>query len=346
MTATNYWLTQTPLFLPDIGTFFNQDTILAKKLILQLADAGVTTIKGEILQNPDICLPTDTVETFYGHRSDKKISENYRTLIERKVVSLPQYHEMFKFAKSLGLEVILSVYDFAGADFAEALGCVAIKIASSNITHQPLIEYVAKKQLPMIFDTGHTTIEEASRAVSWARDQGNPHLLIEHSPPGPPNDVALHNLKFMNTLGLATQLPVGLSDHHYGDEMLYAAIAMGAVVLEKGVCDDQILDEQDAGHALPISQVSTVLSKLNNIQSALGNGDRYLSRVRDKYISRMGLVAKTKLAAGEQLSLENVTFAFPALGVSTEYWQEVQNFRVTSPINAGQPIHWRDIQAG
>lgn len=337
-----------PLMLPDIGTYFNQDMQLAESLIDELVAAGVTTIKGEILSNPDICLDAHNSgnEKYWGHQSNQHQEENYRALIERKVVSLDAYQTLFEYAQSQGMDVVVSVYDFEGADFAKKMGCKAIKVASSNITHQPLIEYIAKLELPMIVDTGHSSLEEISRAINWAQDANENHevdLLVEHSPKGPPASVSEQNLKFMQTMGNAFHLPVGLSDHHAGNEMLLAATAMGALVLEKGVCPDAMGDEQDGGHALPISQVGATLSQINMIADALGDGIRHLERSRDKYVSRMGLVTKQRLTAGAELSLETVSFAFPAKGIKSEYWDEVRGMTLNKNLDIGQVIHWSDV---
>ena len=343
----SFWNRTTPLFLPDIGTYFNQDIEQAMLIIDGLAKAGVQTIKGEILQTAKICLKAELSgnEKYFGHQSNSFVEENHRVLIERKVISLETYREIFDYAKQQGMDLIVSVYDFEGADFAVEIGCKAIKIASSNITHQALIEYVASLDIPVIIDTGHSTIEEASRAVNWAKDKNtNLDCLIEHSPKGPPNPVEQQNLNFMKTLGVAVNCPFGLSDHHGGEEMLYAATAMGAKVLEKGVCADEMGDEQDGGHAMPLSQVKAVLQKINNIAVAMGDGVRYLPRERDKYVSRMGLVAKTKITSGDKLSLENVSFAFPAKGIKAEYWSEVSERTINQTLQAGQVISWSDLQ--
>ncbi|MFT5294048.1 MAG: sialic acid synthase SpsE [Colwellia sp.] len=344
MTIVNFWSKLSmPIFLPDIGTFFNKDIKLAKKLVKELQESGVKVIKGEILHDANICLNTDTTEKYYGHQSGDFVNENYRQLIERKVLPLEHYLEIFNYAKSLNMEVILSVYDFEGADFAKKIECMAIKISSSNITHQPLIEYIADLNLPMIFDTGHASLEEATRAISWAKDKGNNDLLVEHSPPAPPNDVELHNLNFMKTLAQANNIPFGLSDHHYGDEMLYAATAMGAAVLEKGVGPNNMPDEHDGGHALEIKDVKKVIKKIANIAQAMGTGDRYLSRTRTKYTPRMGLITKEVIRAGETINIENTTFAFPALGIPTEYWSEVEGFKVMNDIKKNTILKWSDI---
>ncbi|MDG6777615.1 N-acetylneuraminate synthase family protein [Thiomicrorhabdus sp. zzn3] len=349
-TTCGYWqqiqTSGRPLFLPDIGTYFNQDMQQAEALVDSLAEAGVTTIKGEILQTAEICLDAHLSgnERYWGHKDGQVVEENYRALIERKVLPLSAYETLFRYAQRKGMDVVVSVYDFEGADFAKQIGCKAIKIASSNVTHQPLIEYIATLGLPTIFDTGHTSLEEAARAVNWATDQGATDILVEHSPPGPPNPPQMHNLKFMQTLGHSLGVPYGLSDHHGGEEMLYAATAMGALVLEKGVCPDDMGNEQDGGHAMPVSQVKSVLGKIHNIADALGNGIRHLDRKREKYVSRMGLVAKQDLQPGDIVSVETVHFAFPAKGIKTEYWSEVVGHCMTRPVKAGEVIDWPDIQ--
>lgn len=345
----SYWQTlqssHRPLFLPDIGTYFNQDMAQAKQLVDGLLQAGVKVIKGEILQNADVCLDAEISgnERYWGLRSDDFLEENYRALIERKVVSLAAYKDLMDYASSRGAKWIMSVYDFEGADFAKKMGCVAIKIASSNITHQPLIEHVAKLGVPMIFDTGHSTTEEAARAINWAQDQGAWDMLIEHSPKGPPAPVEQQNLRYMVTLGRAFNLPYGLSDHYDGDSMLYAATALGALVLEKGVCPDDMPDDQDGAQALPVGQVAGVVAKISQIASALGDGQRHLPRQRVKYASRMGVVAARDMQVGDSLSLENVRFAFPALGIQTEYWSEVEHSSLKHALKSGQVIDWADI---
>lgn len=331
-----------PLFLPDIGTFFNQDLSIARDLVAQLREAGVTAVKGEILHRADVCLDDETVER-YMSRDGEMVGERYRDLIERKVVPLSAYEKLF--AESLGedLDLVLSVYDLEGATFARDIGAVALKIATSNIVHRPLIEHVAGLGLPMLIDTGKSSIEEIARAVDWARDAGAEHIVVEHSPDGPPNPVENHNLRFMCTLGQVFGTAFGLSDHHAGEEMMLAAVALGAHVIETGVCPDDLRSDHDVGHALPVSQAAAVLTKCNNIYVALGSGIRRLERDRPKYISRMGVIARTDIPAGGVLSLDTVDFAFPAKGIEAEHWELVEGWSARHPLAKGQVVSWADV---
>ncbi len=229
-----------PVFLAEIGGFFGQDLDLAREMIHRIIQIGRDVpnqpmiLKTEILHDAEICLPGETLET-YASKDGRVKQENYRALIERKVFPLDHYSRLFELCRNAGMPFLVSVYDFAGADYAIASGAAALKIASSNIVHVPLIRHCAAKGVPLLMDTGRTTLAEVHRAVEAARLAGCEDIVIEHSPDGHPALPKAHNLRILQTYEQAFRLPVGLSDHHVGLEMIYMAISLGATVLEKGV---------------------------------------------------------------------------------------------------------------
>lgn len=331
-----------PLFLPDIGTFFNRDFELATRMLRQLKEAGVRVVKGEILQRVELCLNDEAIERYYS--ADGIIAERWRDLMARKVNDLDTYAQLFGLCHELGLPFVLSVYDREGADFAKSIGAAGLKIASGNLVHQPLIEHVAALRIPMLIDTGKASLEEIARAVQWARDAGADRIVIEHSPLAPPAPIEEHNLRMMATLRSAFDVPVGLSDHHFGDEMLFAAVALGVPVLEKGVCPDNAAADQDVHHALPIGKVAEVIGKCDRIHAALGSPMRYLRREAPKHNQRMGLIARNDLRAGDTLSLDTVDFAWPNVGIPVEQWGVVRGWRARVSVPRGTPIRWNDVQ--
>lgn len=332
-----------PLLIPDIGTFFNQDVSRAVSLVKSLKQADAQIIKGEVLHSADICLDDQSVEKYFAPGKDEVVSERYRSLIERKVLPLASYEAIFAECKNAGLPFITSVYDFDGADFSRDIGAGAIKIATSNIVHEPLIRHVSRLGLPVIIDTGKSTADEVSRALGWARDGGARDIVVEYSPPPPPAPVSAQNIRAIGTYRTMFGCPVGLSDHHGGVEMLYAAAALGVDVLEKGVCPDDMEDDQDVGHALPVGRFADVQKTCRLIWEGLGND--VFPPVTGKKLSRMGLVARSDLSPGATIGLDSVDFAFPAVGIEVEHWSSVQGRRITRDIPARSPIRWTDIAA-
>ncbi|MEM7209861.1 MAG: N-acetylneuraminate synthase family protein [Pseudomonadota bacterium] len=331
-----------PVLLPDIDMFFNRDLELAEHVVRTLVDAGVNVLKGAVIHRADIALDDGTLEEYYDPKVGM-VSENYRALMERKVMTFDEHESLFRLCQGLGPELVLSVYDTEGAQFAKDVGACALKIPSSNITHEPLIRDVAGIGLPVIIDTGKSNMEEISRAVQWFRDADGRELLIEHSPEAPPAPLANHNLRMMLALQHAFDVPVGLSCHHAGNEMMYAAVALGASIIEKGVCADDAPIDQDVHHAIRVGDVGDMWRKCLNIHHALGEPGRYLRRDRDKPKARMGLVAKRSVVAGEKVGPETVDFAFPSAGISTEHWSTVEGWDFKFDLTAGQVINWHDL---
>lgn len=338
-----------PVLLAEIGTIFNQDLDQARQMVERVRQARAACpdtpviLKGEVLHTADICLHDDTCETYHSTAGEKR-SERYRELIERKVVSLDQYRRIFGLCPDLPF--VLSVYDLEGADFAAEIGAVGLKIASSNITHVPLIRHVAGLGLAVLIDTGRSTMSEIERAVRTAREAGCQQLIVEHSPDGHPALPDNHNLRMLWTLSRAFGAPVGLSDHYDGEEMLYVAVALGASLLEKGITFDPGALEQDVSHAMPAAAIETVAGRIHASWQALGSPVRDLSRPIEKLgtSARMGLIARHHLVAGDTIDLETITFAFPRKGIGVEEWDEARGRTLDAEIEIGTPIHWGHIR--
>jgi sialic acid synthase SpsE len=157
--------------------------------------------------------------------------------------------------------------------------------------------------------------------------------------------VARHNLRVFNRLAELFNGPLGLSDHHAGEEMLYAATALGCRVLEKGLCADGSRNDQDVFHALPVSQLGQVIQKCRNIHSALGDADEAYMPPPQRPAGRMGIIAQRDLTSGTVINLEAVRFAFPTLGIAVEDWDKIDQARLKAPVAAGQPIEWSHVDS-
>lgn len=326
-----------PAFWPDIDVYFKDDFDLALRLVDDIKAAGIGTVKTAALHDADVCLDTrQTTEFFVPGRG--MISEPYRRIIERHVVGIDRLRRIFARVRDRGLDLVVSVYDDTGIALAEEMGAAAIKIPSSNIVHAPLIRAVASTRRPMVIDTGRSTMAEIARAVAWAREGGAERLLVQHSPPGPPASAANFHLAMMAELGRRFDAPYGLSDHYAGTEMLALAVALGASVLEKGVCADAAVPDVDIAHALPASQLVRVRELIETAHAALGNPVREFPEDRPRPADRMGLIATRDLQPGETVDRDTVRFAFPTLGIPVEAWDEVAGRRLARGVSRGEPV--------
>ncbi len=342
-----------PIFFAEVGSYFNGDPLLARNLfekIVAARDANPdvpVVLKTEILDDPEICLPSDQTETYQNKKGEIR-QENYRGLIERKAMPLKDYEPLFAYCRDVNIPTVVSVYDFKAADFAESQGAAALKIASSNLVHVPLIQHVAAKGLPMVIDTGRATLREVARAVEAAQSHGASKIIVQHSPDGHPALPEAHNLRILQTYEDCFGLPTGLSDHYVGIEMLYMSIALGATVLEKGLYFDPDELDQDISYSMHIDDLPEVLRKTMDCWLALGSKRRNpAQRIKGILSSsqRQCLVAKKDLTPGMGLSFETVRFAWPCLGIPVEHWPIVANWNLKESVPAGDPIQWYHVEA-
>jgi sialic acid synthase SpsE len=330
------------VFVAEIGTFFNKDVDLAESYVRAAVAAGVPVLKTEILHDADVCLKDTGLVHRYRHASGVA-EEDYRALIERKVVPLDGYRRLFRLCDDLGVPVIATVYDVVGIEFLVEVGGAAIKLARDNVNNVPLIRRAARSGRPLIFDAGIVYLDEIARAVRLAQDAGAVGVIVNHHPGANPAAPDAHNMRVLRTYKDALGVPVGLACHYRGDEMLYLAVGLGANLLEKGVVDDPDRIEQDLVSAAALSELPTIVRKVENCWKALGNPRMCHSEPRDLSV-RKGLVAKRAIVEGEVLGIDNVRFAWPPVGISVEHWDVVANQRAARTIEANEVIGWRDVR--
>lgn len=333
-----------PAFWPDIDVYFRQDIGLALEMVAALRGFGVQTIKTAALHDPDCCLP-EAPPTQYFVPGRGMVTESYRRIVERHVVPLPQLRRLCQAVRDQGLALAISVYDDAGIALAVEFGASAVKIPSSNIVHAPLIRAAAASGTRLVLDTGRSQRAEVDRAVAWAREAGARDLLVQHSPPGPPAPDREARLALLPAFGARYGCAYGLSDHHPGIAMFPLAVALGASVIEKGVCSDGAAGDIDLAHALPLSGVPRALEAIRAAHEAIGDADLAQRAALARPADRMGLVAARDLQPGDVVSLQTMRFAFPTVGIPVEDWDVVAGRRLACPVPAGTPVQPDHLQA-
>lgn len=335
-----------PHVLADIDVYFKRDIGKALALVDAVAAAGCRFLKAAVLSRPELCLRTEERVAYFDHRAGRMVEEPHHAVIARHFTPLGVIAEALQRGRARGLMPILSVYDAEGIAFALREGAAAIKIPSSNIVHELLIARAARTGLPLIVDTGRSTLAEIDRAVGWARDNGaGGRLLVEHSPAGPPAGPSAAHLRMLPFIRDRYGVPVGLSDHAVDAAMLPIAVALGASVIEKGLVDDAEEPDIDVGHALPVSALADAVRTCREAWDALGQAPRPEPAGARRALDRMGMVAARDLAAGERISEDTVDFAFPTLGIPAEHWSAVKGRRLEEAVKAGTPIAWDALES-
>ena len=227
-----------------------------------------------------------------------------------------------------------------------------IKIASGDITFDPVIRAAARTGKPIILSTGLATIEEVEQAIGWVRAEAGAaalreRLLLMHCVSAYPTPAKEANLLSIPYLAERTGLRVGYSNHVLGLEACFAAIALGANVIEAHFTDRKE-GRTFRDHALSLEphEFATLIAaapRWRAMRGAAGKAPQP-SEIGNRAIIRKGLVAARPLAAGSALAADDLAYARPATEFASSERAQVIGRRLKAAVGAGELIRRQDIE--
>jgi len=332
-----------PIFVAELGICHGGSPDLAMALAEAAIKAGAHCVKTETFQTETLVFdPSATCSyTVAGERITTSLAAHMR----RYELPLETHRSICTLCCRRGVPFMCTVHDTASVDFMVESGASALKIASPDIVHFPLLRHVARTGLPIFLDTGSALAEEIERAVSVLREAGQQGIVVNHNPAGHPAPAAGHHFKMMSRIGKQLNVPVGLSDHFEGNAMLPLAVMMGAVVLEKPVTFDNTVPEPERNWALNIQELPHVLQQLRQAHASLGSEVRILNEHQQIYRdqNRVACAAARDLEAGEPLTLSAITFARPRRGIGVEHWDDIEGRSLRTSKKKYEFLQWSDI---
>jgi N,N'-diacetyllegionaminate synthase len=108
-----------------------------------------------------------------------------------------------------------------------------------------------------------------------------------------------------------------------------AAVAKGAVVIEKHFTLDRNMEGPDHKASLEPDELKEMVESIRRVEAALGTGvkEPAPSEIKNIAIARKSIVAKTNIKKGEIYTLENITTKRPGSGISPMRWHEILGTR-------------------
>jgi sialic acid synthase SpsE len=335
---------QPAYIIAEIGANFNGSLEQAKKLCDAAKEAGADCAKFQSFISEKIVSAKGfskmNLKGVHG-TWDKSVSEVF------KEVEFPrEWHKEIKdYCDNIGIDFSTSPYDFEAVDLCEKLDLPFIKIGSGEITWLEMIDYVSKKNIPIIMATGDASLSEIDEAVNTIRNANNNKLVLLQCITNYPSQIESANINVLKTYQTAFNVLTGYSDHSPGDIVILGSIALGGCVVEKHFTLDKKDKGPDHPHSLDLTEFSEMVKNIRLMETALGSSKKDVVEEEHEtvIVQRRGLYAARDIMSGEKITKNDIDILRPALGILPKYKNIVVGKTAKININKGEPIYWKNI---
>lgn len=252
--------------IAEIGLNHNGDVDIAKRLIDVAADAGADAVKFQ-KRTPEISTPEHMRDVPRETPWGTMTYLDYRRRVE---FGRDEYVEIGDYATLRGLDWFASPWDVPSVAFLEELNVVAHKVASASVTDIELLTALRETGKPIILSSGMSTIEQIDRALETL---GTDRVVLMQATSTYPMEPEEANLRVITTLrDRYPGVPIGYSGHERGLQISLAAIALGAVAIERHITLDRTMWGSDHAASLEPTGLSHLVRDIRVIETALGDG--------------------------------------------------------------------------
>ena len=314
------------LIIAEAGVNHNGDIAKAKALIDKGAEAGVDYVKFQTFKAANL-VTKQAKRAAYQDKNTQNNDSQYE-MLKKLELSQAVHQELIDYCAKKGVQFLSTGFDIESLEFLARLGITIAKVPSGEITNLPYLRKVAALFPEVILSTGMATIIEIKDAVKVLTDNGvnKDKITVLHCNTEYPTPMEDVNLRAMLHIQQEVGIAIGYSDHTLGIEVPIAAVALGAIVIEKHFTLDKTLPGPDHKASLEPEELKAMVMAIRNIEKAVGGSglkEVSASEAKNKPIARKSIVASKSIKKGEFFTEEDITVKRPGMGISPMQWDEI-----------------------
>ena len=310
-----------PCFLiAEVGTTCLGNLDMALALVEAGAKAGMDAIKFQLIDADQDSNPNASYDVVWG---GEKKRANMREMFSRLEFMPGEWKTIAEACRKAGVVFFATVDYVAGVDLLEELGVPVHKIGAWDTTFRPLIEKIGSTGKPMIVDLGPTTREEIEDLETWYREVGGStviHLHDYHT--DVPKEINLLAIKWLKDRGSEA----GFSSPNTDNDVDFAALALGATMIEKRLVLDRNIQAFHVHESLEPEELADWCRRIRRVEQAIG-----VPTIRPSQKDKDGaakyyrsICSMRDVKAGETFTPENLHGKRPGTGLPTsrlnEFW--------------------------
>jgi N,N'-diacetyllegionaminate synthase len=301
---------QRPFLIAEIGNNHEGDLVHARELVDAAIEAGADAIKLQIID----------AERLVNRSETQRVAQ-----LKRYRLSWEAMLELAATTRAKGRLFGASVFDCAS--LSEVAGDLDfIKIASGDLTFDPLLRVAAGTGKPVILSTGMASNDEIVHAVEIVRTAlpagvalGS-RLALAHCVSLYPAPIEMAQLGAMASLKRRFEVPVGFSDHTLGLEAAMIALGLGAQLIEKHFTIDKARSSfRDHALSADVSEFTRLAAIMRTLPAIVADKSEPLPDLANANAARRSIVAARDLQLGHVLTMDDLDFVRPANGLAPTF---------------------------
>lgn len=330
-----------PMIIAELSGNHNQSLDRALQAVQAASECGVGAIKLQTFTADTITINAQTDDFLISDAGNLWQGKSLYKLYQEAHTPWEWHKAIFDHCKSLNLTCFSTPFDESAVDFLEELGCPFYKIASFENNHLPLLKKVAATGKPVIMSTGMANLNSLEEAVNTLRSNGCEDLILLKCTSTYPADPGDSNLKTIPHLRELFDCPVGLSDHTLGIGVALAAVALGAVVIEKHFTLSRADGGVDAAFSLEPAEMKQLVKESYRVRASQGEVRYGPTKNEEKSLKfRRSIYFTSDLQAGDVLTKDNVRIIRPGYGLEPRYYDLLLGKKITKSVKRGAPVSW------
>ena len=328
----------------------DRDMKMARTLIDVAADSGADAIKFQTYRSHSVYVPNAGDSDYL---SEAGIKESINKIFDDLSMPYEMIPELAEYSKKKNIEFMSTPFSVNDAKEIDPFTNYH-KIASYEISHLRLLEYIASTGKPTFLSTGGTNKEEIRWALEKFSDNGGGKITLLQTTAKYPAPIDSLNLKAMIDLHdefKEFDIDVGLSDHSTSPIIgPITATALGASVIEKHFTLNKKLPGPDHSFALNPLELKEMVTAIRNSEKSLGNGEKIVldeeMELRDyaqRTIQCIKPISKGDILI-EGVNIDVLRSGKQKKGIHPKFLEEMEGVKATRNIPIGEGITQEDYE--
>ena len=254
----------------EIGINHNGELENAFGLIDAAAEAGCDAVKFQ-KRTPEVCTPRDQWDVERDTPWGRMRYIDYRHRVE---FDAEDYRAITDYCQAKDIAWFASPWDTESVDFLEQFDVPAHKVASASLTDDELLRRLRATGKTIILSSGMSTPRQIRHAVEVL---GSDNIVLLHATSTYPAKNTELNLRMIDTLRREfPNVPIGYSGHETGLQTTVAAVALGAVMVERHITLDRAMWGSDQAASVEPQGLHRLVRDIRAIEDSLGDGVKHI----------------------------------------------------------------------